>query len=133
MSEALTSAIKKADLRKHIDEIQQEVTKLRNEMGGQKKGEDASLITERLQQVIRNESSKLAKEIGLGGDYPLRFMLTNAIVCLAWSAFSVKKTTLDQSLPFEETLEMVDLSSGLGQVLETVVAEATAYGELSKR
>jgi len=133
LSEALTSAIKKADLRRHIVAIPQEVAKLQAQTDLSKGPGEQNLITEKLQGVLRDECALLANEIGLGGDYPLRFMLTNALVCLAWSAFSIKRTSLDQSLPFDETLEMVDLISGFGEVLNSVAAEATAYAELSNR
>jgi hypothetical protein len=132
LSEALTSAIKKANMRRHIDEIQKEVARLRTQSGLSREG-DVNLLTEKLQGVLRNECAMLAKEIGLGGDYPLTFMLTNALVCLAWSSFSIKKTSLDQSRPFEETFEMVALTSGFGEVLNSVAADAAAYAELSNK
>ncbi len=133
MSEVLNSAIKKVDLRKHIDAIELEVAKLRGPGGRPVDAEATKAFTESLQVVLRNESLMLAKELGMGGDYPLKFVFTNAIVCLAWSAYSIRKSALDQSLPFEQTLEMVDLASGMGEVLDTVAAEAVAYAELSKK
>jgi len=133
LSEALTSAIRKVDMRRHIDAIEQEVAELRSQGGPPKEEGEPNDFTDRLQEVLRAESAKLARELGVGGGYPLRFILTNAIICLAWSAYSIKKTSLDQSLPFDETLDMVDLASGLGDVLSSVAAEAARYAELSSK
>jgi len=120
-------------MRKHIDAIELEVAKLRSQGGLSKKTGDPDVFTGKLQLLLQSESAKLAKELGVGGDYPLKFILTNAILCLAWSAYSIKKTSLDQSLPFDETLDMVDLASGLGDVLNSVASEAARYAELSSK
>jgi len=120
-------------MRRHIDAIQRAVTTLRGQTGKPASAEDSDLVVEEMQGALRNECSALAREIGLGADNPLGFMLTNAILCVAWSAFSIKKASLDQSLPFGETFEMVDLTSGLGDVLSSVAMDAASYAELSNQ
>ena len=120
-------------MRRHIDAIQQAMTKLGSEIGKPSGAAEADMIVEKIQGVLRDECSMLEKEIGIGGDYPLRFMLTNAIACLAWSAYSIKKASLDQRRPFGEMLEMAALASGLGEVLDAVAIDAAAYAELSSQ
>ncbi|MDA4118268.1 MAG: hypothetical protein OK455_07985 [Thaumarchaeota archaeon] len=133
MSEALGSAIRKVDMRRHIDGVQRAVTSVQGQTGKRTDDKDANLVVEAIQGALRDECSALAKEIKLGGGNPLRFMLTNAIISVAWSAFSIKKASLDQSLPFGETLEMVDLASSLGDLFDFVAEEAGRYAELSDK
>lgn len=86
----------------------------------------------RLEALLRDQSRRLAKKLGLAGDPFILFMLTSGMLSVAWSAFAVRRASLDDKRPFDQRIELVELLSGVQNALSVFITAAAAYGEVYK-
>ncbi len=130
MSEAFDSLMKRVDLNKYIDQIEQELKGIMTE-GPQVKGEaEMDAGRKRLQDLIRKQTVTMAKETGVGGNYLFVFMLMSSVLSTAWTAFALKKGIIDMNKPFDEWLRLEELLASLGNVLDDVVARTSNYADM---
>ncbi len=114
----------------YIDELQEEITKILREVGPGKTDEEMQAGIRRLQVLVGKLSKRLTAELGLSGDYMLLLMLTSGMLALAWTAFYLKRITLDNKKPFEQRLVMIELHNELGEAVSGLLSSATTYAEM---
>lgn len=116
----------------YIDELQEEITKIIREVGPGKTEDEMQAGTRRLQVMVSRLGKRLAVELGIRGDYMFLHLLTSGMLSIAWSAFYVRRKTLDVKKPFEQRFEMIELQNQLGDAISILVSSAMAYAELYK-
>jgi len=119
------------DLKPFIDEIQVEVARLTQSRP--KMVAEWEVELERLQALVRDQSGRLAKQLGLGGDPTVIFMLTAGVISILWAAFAIKRSSLDPNKPFEENIQMTELYSQIANTVARVVEAAGAYAEIYRK
>ena len=130
-SESISTAAQKVDLKPFIDEIEVEITRLLK--GGRPKTDSEwEVDLSRLEAVLRDQSRRLAKQLGLAGDPFMLFMLTSGMLSVAWSAFAVRRASLDDKRAFDQRMELIELLSGVQNALAVFISAATAYAEVYK-
>ena len=115
-----------------MDEIQVEVARISKE-GRPKTDNEWELELGRLQALLRDQSRRLATQLGMAGDPAMLFMLTSGIISVAWAAFAVRRASVDPNRPFDQRLDMVQLMDGMGNGIAAVVAKVSAYADLYKK
>ncbi len=128
MNEAISSAIKRVDLRPYIDELQL----LEKTIAGEDHTSGQQLVTDRrLQDLIRSQGTRLSRELGLRDDSVTTCTLAMGIISVAYSVFRIRRASIDVAIPFDESLEMQELANGIGDAILTVVESAKNYAELA--
>jgi hypothetical protein len=130
LSEAFPTAVGRLELRKYIDQIQDELTKIVNDVGPGKNQEEIDKSQERLQELLRKQAQQIAKEMGVAGNHVFVFMIASAILSTAWTSFYIKRQMNDLSRSFEERLELTEMLNSLQLALGNVISEATNYAEV---
>ena len=130
MSEAFPNAVGRLELKKYIDQIQDELTSIVTEVGPGKTADEVERTRERLQGLIRKQSNQIAKEIGLAGNHVLVFMISSTIVTAAWASFYIKRQMNDLTKSFEERLALTDMLNSLQLALGNVIEAGTNYAEV---
>ena len=120
------------DLKPYIDEIQVEVDRLRK---GEKPKTQSEweVELERLQAILRDQSRRLSRELGMAGDPSMLLMLLSGVLSVAWAAFAVRMSSTDEKRPFEQRIELIDLLAALPTGLSSVVERASEYADIYKR
>jgi len=130
-SETFSGAIQKVDLRPYIDELEVEVARLSK--ARPKNESEWEIELARLQALLRDQSRRLANQLGMAGDPVILFMLMSGVISVAWAAFAVRRTSVDPNRPFEQRLNMVELLDALGNGLSSVIESVSAYADVYKK
>lgn len=133
MSDAFDVSLGKVNLSKYVDELQDEFTKILKEEGPGKTEAEAEAGKRRIGDLLRKQAVSLAKETGVMGNYALVFMLMSSILMTAWTSFTIKRTMLDTTRPFEERLRLEELLSSLPVALSGVVSRSAEHADMYGR
>ena len=130
MSEAFDTLMKRIDLDKYIDQIEEELKNIMRDAGPTRSDTEIDAGKRRLQDLLRRQTSSLAKETGVGGNYLFVFMLMSSVLTTGWTAFALKRGILDMNKAFDERLRLEELLSSVGNVLEDVIARTTTHADM---
>jgi len=129
VSESFQSVLRRVDLGKYIDEIEQELKRATLDIGPGKTAGEVEAIQGRLQTLIRKQSMQLAKEAGFQGNQATAFMLSNSIISTAWVAFTLRRETSDLSESPEDRLAIIEMFDALANTLADVIQEGSNYAD----
>ena len=130
LSDTLDVSLGKVNLSKYVNELQDELSKILKEVGPGKTEAEKEAGKKRIEDLLRKQAASLATETGVTGDYRLVFMLMSSILMTAWSCFTIKRTMIDTTRPFEERLRLEELLSSLPVVLSGVVSRSSEYADM---
>lgn len=130
MSDVFDVSLGKVDLSKYVDELQDELSRIVKEVGPGKTEGEAEVGKRRIEDLLRKQSTKLAKETGVGGNYAFVFMLMTSILMTAWASFTIKRGMIDMTRPFEERLRLEELLSNLPTVLSAVISKSAEHADM---
>jgi len=126
------AAVEKVNYGKYIDQIQEELNSALAEVGPGNTPQQVEAIQQRLQELMRNQSADLAKELGVSGNHVLVFMTATALISIAWISFALKKETSDLSKSPEDRLEMMEMLDAFGSALGNVIVKAENHADMTK-
>jgi len=129
VSESFKSALEKVDFGRYIDEIQEALRKAIAEVGPGRNPQEIEEVQQRLQALLRKQSTDLAKEAGLLGNQAMVFMLSSAIISTAWVSFALQRETSDLSKSPEDRLATIELFDALENALGSVIQAGAGYAE----
>jgi len=129
VSETFQAALSRVDLGKYIDEIQEELRRAIADIGPGKTPGEVEAIQARIQELIRRQSTDLAKEVGLHGNLAMGFLLSNSIISTAWVAFSLRREASDLSKSPEDRLAVLEMLDSLSNALAEVVQEGDNHAD----
>lgn len=130
MSEAFPNAVGRVDIRKYVDQLEEELKKILVEVGSGKTRLEVEATQTRIQALLQRQASEIAKEMSLTGNHVLVFMTSLTVLTTAWVSFSIKRQTEDLSKPFEERLAMTEMLNALQLTLGNVISAGASYAEL---
>jgi len=130
LSDTFDASLGKVNLSKYVNELQDELSKILKEVGPGKTEADKEVGRKRLEDLLRKQAASLAAETGVTGDYRLVFMLMSSVLMTAWSCFTIKRTMIDTTRPFEERLRLEELLSSLPVVLSEIVARSSEHADM---
>lgn len=130
MSDTLDVSLGKVNLSKYVNELQDELSRILKEVGPGKTEAEKEAGKKRIEDLLRKQAASLATETGVTGDYRLVFMLMSSVLMTAWSCFTIKRTMIDTTRPFEERLRLEELLSSLPVVLSGVVSRSSEYADM---
>lgn len=130
MSDVFDVSLGKVDLSKYVDELQDELSRIVKEVGPGKTEGEAEVGKRRIEDLLRKQSTKLAKETVVGGNYAFVFMLMTSILMTAWASFTIKRGMIDMTRPFEERLRLEELLSNLPTVLSAVISKSAEHADM---
>jgi len=130
LSEALDTALKKVDLYKYVEQIEDELEKVVKNAAQPKTPDEAEAGKRKLQELVRKQADNLAGETGVRGNPIFVFMLMSSILNAAWTGFAIKRGMIDMSRSFEERLRLEELLSSLGLVLSDVVTKSAEFADM---
>ena len=129
MSESFQAVLEKVNYGKYIDQIQDELRRAIADIGPGRSPGEIERIQERIQALVRKQSKDLAKEIGLGGNQAIVFMIATSIISTAWVSFALRRETSDLSKSPEDRLVMIQMLDALGLALGSVIQAASNYAD----
>jgi hypothetical protein len=133
MSEALPKAVDRLDVKKYIDQMQDELKKIAREVGPGRTPLEVEEAQTRFQTLLREQSQEIAKELGLTGNHIFVFMIASTLLTTAWTSFYIRTQMDDISKPFEERIRLTDMLNSLELALGNVISAGTkcaeAYGK----
>ena len=129
MSDAFDVSLGKVDLSKYVDELADELRILK-EMGPGKTEVEVEAGKKRIKDLLGRQAASLAKETGVVGNYAFTFMLMSSILMTAWTSFTIKRSLLDTTRPFEERLRLEELLSSLPVVLSDVITRSAERADM---
>ena len=124
--------MQKVNLGPFIDEIQSEISRALTETDFTKETE-RELEFERLDAIIRSQSKALAKQLRLSGEPIFLHMLTVGVVSMAWTAFELRRASMDDKRPFDVRLDLIEMANGLGNAISEIVTRSAAYADSYKK
>lgn len=134
MSDAFDVSLGKVDLSKYVDELADELTRIVKEVGPGKTEAEVQAgkkrIEGRIEDLLGRQAASLAKETGVVGNYALVFMLMSSILMTAWTSFTIKRTLLDTTRPFEERLRLEELLSNLPVALSQAISRSAEHADM---
>jgi len=130
MSQAFPNAVGGLDVKKYIDEIQDELKKILESVGPGKTPKEIEETQVRLQALLRKQSQQIAKDLALRGNHVFLFMTASAIITTAWAAFYIRRQMDDMERPFEERITLTDLLNSLQIAMGNVIQAGTSYAEI---
>jgi hypothetical protein len=130
LSDAFDVSLGKVSLSKYVDELQDELSKIFKEVGPGKTEAETEAGKKRIEDLLRKQAASLAKETGVVGNYALVFMLMSSILMTAWTSFTIKRTMIDTTRPFEERLRLEELLSGLPVALSGVITRSAEHADM---
>ena len=133
MSETLPTVLARIDLKKYIDQMEDELKKTLEQAGPGKTPQEKEQTRSSLQALIRSQADSLAKELGLSGSHVLVFMIASTILTTAWVSFALRRETLDLSKTFEDRLTLTDMLNALELALSGAIATGSNYADMSKK
>ncbi len=133
MSEAFPSVVAKVDIRKYIDQMEEEMSNIAVEAGPGKTPQEVEAAQTRIQALLRKQSQELSKELGVSGSHVLVFMLSSTILTTAWLSFAIKRETLDMSKPFDRRITLTDMLNSLDLAIANIIAAGSNYADMSKK
>lgn len=133
MSDAFDVSISKVDLSKYLDELQDELSRIVKDVGPGKTEGEVEAGKKRIEDLLRRQTVRLAKETGVSGNYTFVFSLMTSILTTAMTAFTIKRGLNDPTRPFEERLRLEELLSSLPLALASVAARSAEYGDIYKK
>lgn len=133
MSEGFPAVVSRVDMKKYIDQIEEELKRVLAEVGVGKTPQEIETTRTRLQALIRKQTQSIAKEIGLTGSHVIVFMMASTIITSGWVAFALKRETLDLSKPPEDRLTLTDMLNSLELALANVISASSNYADISKK
>jgi hypothetical protein len=128
LSEGFSSKIQGVDFKPYLDELEAAIAKALDATPRTDAQWDVTFSS--VEAVISSQSRRLAKQLGMAGDPMLLFMLTSGMLITAWSAFAVRRVSLDTSSEFESRLEMEELVNSLSNSYTDLIGRAAAYAEI---
>jgi hypothetical protein len=129
LSDAFDVTLGKVSLSKYVDELANELEILKG-MGSGKTEAEAEAGKKRIEELLRKQAASLAKETGVVGNYAFTFMLMSSILMTAWTSFTIKRTLLDTTRPFEERLRLEELLSSLPVALSEVISRSAEHADM---
>ena len=129
MSETFQAALARVDLGKYIDQIQDELSRAKTDIGPGKTPGEVEATQARIQELIRRQSMSLAREIGFSGDQAMVLMLSNSIISTAWVSFTLRRETMDLSRSPEDRLAVIEMLDSLSNALADVIQEGNSYAD----
>ncbi|MDA4123943.1 MAG: hypothetical protein OK438_00640 [Thaumarchaeota archaeon] len=133
MSEGFPAVTSRVDMKKYIDQIEEELRRVLIDIGPGKTPEEIEATQTRLQELIRRQTHSIAKEIGLTGSHVIVFMMASTIITTGWVAFALKRETLDLSKPPEDRLTLTDMLDALELALANVISAGSNYADISRK
>jgi len=131
-SESFSSAVQRIDLRPYIDELEVEMSRLaRGEKP--KTASEWELELGRIQGLVRDQSRRLARDLGMAGDPTMLFMLLSGVISVAWAAFAIKISSVDETRPFDQRIDMLDLLAALPGGISTLIDKSSSYADIYKK
>jgi len=130
MSDTLDVSLGKVNLSKYVNELQDELSKILKEVGPGKTEPEKEAGKKRIEDLLRKQAASLATETGVTGDYRLVFMVMSSVLMTAWSCFTIRRTMIDATRPFEERLKLEELLSSLPVILSGVVSRSSEYADM---
>ncbi len=133
MSEAFQAAVSRLDVKKYIDQIEEELKKARAEVGPGRTQQEIEATQTRLQGLIRKQALDVVREIGLSGNHVFVFMAASTILTTAWLSFAIRSETLDLKKSPEERIALTDMLDALDLALQNVISAGTNYADLIRK
>jgi hypothetical protein len=133
MSEGFPAVVSRVDMKKYIDQIEEELKRILIDIGPGKTPQAAETTQTRLQALIRKQTQSISKEIGLAGSHVIVFMIASTIITTGWVAFALKRETLDLSKPPEDRFTLTDMLDALELALANVIAAGSNYADISRK
>jgi hypothetical protein len=130
MSEALPKAVDRLDVKKYIDEMQDELKKIAQDVGSGRTPQEVEEAQTKLQSLLRKQSQKMVKELGLTGNHIFVFMIASTLLTTAWTSFYIRRQMDDISKPFEERIKLTDMLNSMELALGNVISASTRYAEV---
>ena len=130
MSDAFDVSLGKVNLSKYVDELADELSKMLKDVGSGKTEGEVEAGKRRIEALLGKQAASLAKETGVVGNYAFTFMLMSSILMTAWTSFTIKRTLLDTTRPFEERLRLEQLLSSLPVVLSEVISRSAEHADM---
>ncbi|MGD1054678.1 MAG: hypothetical protein ABR867_01160 [Nitrososphaerales archaeon] len=130
MSDAFDVSLGKVSLLKYVDELQDELSVILKEVGPGKTEAEMEEGKKRIEDLLRKQAASLAKETGVTGNYAFTFMLMSSILMTAWTSFTIKRTMIDTTRPFEERLRLEELLSSLPLALSAVISKSAEHADM---
>lgn len=124
--------MERVDLRPYIDEIQMEINRISAGERPKTQG-DWEIELERLQAILRGQSRRLSRELGMAGSPTMLFMLLSGVLSIAWTSFAIRTSSTDEKRPFEQRIELVELLAGLPNALSSVIEKSSEYADVYKK
>lgn len=128
MSEAVSEATSKVDIRRHIEEIQREADGLLRDVKHGSSPEEIDLAEARLQSLIRRQSEQLSNNVYLSGDNVLELATASSLLTTAWISFLSRKETLYDSRQFSQKLTLTEVLDALDTALSEVISTGRESG-----
>lgn len=130
LSDAFDVSLGKVDLSKYVNELQDELTRIIKEVGPGKTEAEKEAGKRRIEDLLGKQAVSLTKETGVVGNYAFTFMLMSSILMTAWISFTIKRTMLDTTRPFEERLRLEELLSSLPVALSEVISRSAEHADM---
>jgi hypothetical protein len=130
LSDAFDVSLGKVDLSKYVDELQDELLRIVKEVGPGKTEAEMETGKKRIEELLGRQAASLAKETGVVGNYAFTFMLMSSILMTAWTSFTIKRTMLDTTRPFEERLRLEELLTNLPVALSEVISRSAEHADM---
>jgi hypothetical protein len=130
LSDAFDVSLGKVSLLKYVNELQDELSAILKEVGPGKTEAEMEEGKKRIEDLLRKQAASLAKETGVTGNYAFTFMLMSSILMTAWTSFTIKRTMIDTTRPFEERLRLEELLSSLPLALSAVISKSAEHADM---
>lgn len=130
LSETFDTALKRVDLNKYIDEIEEELRKVSKDVGPGRTDAEIEAGKKRIEDLIGKQATALGKETGTGGNYVFVHMLMTSVLTTAWASFAIKRGMLDLQRPFEDRLRLEELLGSLGVALSGVISKSAEHADM---
>lgn len=133
MSEAFDAAMRRVDLSKYIDELEEEIARILKGTSTAKTDAEMEAGKRRIEEILRKQAVSLAAETGVRGNYVLVFMLMSSVLTTAWVAFATKRGMIDMNRPFEDRLRLEELLGSLGLVITEVTSKSAEHADMYRK
>jgi hypothetical protein len=130
LSDSFDVSLSKVNLSKYLDELQEEIARVLKDVGPGKSEGEIEAGKKRIEDVLRRQAVRLAKETGVAGNYVFIYSLMSSVLTTALTAFTIKRGLYDTTRSFEERLRLEELLSSLPLALATVVSKSAEHADM---
>ncbi len=121
MSEAAPELATGFNIKRQIEEIQEEARKILDDVTKGKDDKEIELAEARLQSLIRRHAEQISSNIYVSPDHMLALMTTSAMLTTAWVSFVRKKESVYSSKAYEDRMTLADVLDALDVALDEII------------